>query len=252
MQESPRLNLLHQDPFVLVINKPSGIHSAINPRSQAPSVAAHLLERFPQSQLASKNPLDAGLINRLDFYTSGILLAALEQSCWKLLFEELQQGWIEKHYRAVVEGYAPTKVVIETMIGSPYRRAKKVRVYQPATKKVSRALPARSEMKRVSFYEQLNCSLVEIVVHCARRHQVRAHAAHIGHPLLGDHLYGSSRSYQSLLRQAPPGEPGEPPLFFLQAHQVSFRHPMTKESMLFSLPLPEQLCFLSNFVQTCG
>ncbi len=249
MADAPTLDLIYQDDFLLVINKPSGLHSTINPNNPAPSIAALLLEKFPQVAGVGKGPFDGGLINRLDFSTCGLLLAALNQDSWKSLFQSLQQKEIEKRYYALVEGKAPQEITIDGFIGSPYRRSKKVRVYKTFPKAPSRALPAQSSLKRICFHQELNLSLVEFVVHCARRHQIRAHSAEIGHPLLGDILYGSKIPFLKVCAFTKQNEETATPQFFLQAYYLAFKHPVTKERLLFSLALPPQLGFLAGLGQ---
>ena len=242
------LDLVYQDDYLLVVNKPAGIHSAINQKSSAPSIASLLAEALPQSLSIGRNPLDAGLVNRLDFSTSGLLLAAKTAQCWTKLFDALKNGRIEKRYRALLEGEAPLEASVSNFLGSSCRRSKKVRAFKAPPNRPARAMPAQSNVVRLAFHKDLNISLVEFSIHCARRHQIRAHAAGLGHPLLGDSLYGSNR----LLKEAcAPDQQTfwEERQFFLQAYYAAFNHPITGEALRFSLPDPPQLGFIVELLQ---
>lgn len=242
------LDLIYQDDFLLVINKPAGIHSTTNPESSDRSIAALLAEAFPENISVGRNPLDAGLINRLDFSTSGLLLAAKTAECWNTLFDALKRGKIEKRYYAILEGEVPLQTSVSNFIGSSYRRSKKVRAYKTPPGPPARALPARSEIRLLAFHKDLDLSLVEFSVHCARRHQIRAHAAGLNHPLLGDSLYGSKRSLKEVCG-SDPHAPWEEQQFFLQAYYAAFNHPVTRELLCFSLSLPARLGFMVKLLQ---
>jgi 23S rRNA-/tRNA-specific pseudouridylate synthase len=181
------------------------------------SVADLLLAENPSLAQVGTQGTDAGLVTRLDYSTSGVLLGASTSSMWQTLHDTIARGEIDKRYVAWVEGHFPEQLSVTTFIGSPHRGAKKMKVYERKPAKAARALEGTSHFKLISYDSALDSSLVEISASPARRHQIRVHAAYLGHPLVGDSLYGSSRSLV-----APAGEPRD---FFLHAYRVSFRHP---------------------------
>lgn len=217
---NPALDIIFEDDYFLVINKPSGVHSVMQSESVLNSIAASLLMRDVQLAEVSSKADDAGLVNRLDFETSGILLAAKTREAWIKLRAILLSEAVEKNYLALVEGKPDEHQIVEAFIGSSYRRASKVRVFGKKPRKKERALPARTEIDLITHYPELDCSLVRASAHLARRHQIRAHAKYSGHSLVGDEAYGSSRVLSKVLGF-------EAPKFFLHAERVRFKHPFT-------------------------
>lgn len=209
------------------------MHSVRLAHSETCSAAAQLLEKDPARAKVSTRPDDAGLVNRLDQGTSGILLAAKTRSVWLKLREMIQEGAIQKTYLALVEGELAADNEVENYIGSPNRGASKVRVYEKKPPKKQRALPAQTKFHPLLLDARRQATMLEVSAPSARRHQIRAHAAYLGHPLVGDTLYGSSR----LLRDILPGL--TLPSFLLHAASVEFRHPLSSVPICVTCPLPE-------------
>ena len=129
------------------------------------------------------------------------------------LRKQFHSNTIEKVYVAIVEGHLDTAVLVENYIGTPHRRAKKVRVYEDEPAARERARPARSLFRGISYSSESDCTRVEVEMYTGCRHQIRAHAAFLGHPLVGDELYRSTRSFKSD-RQ-----------YYLHACKITFTHP---------------------------
>lgn len=210
---------LYQDSDIFAVYKPAGIHSVRLPTGGGESLADSLLAHTPSLSSASRTPGDAGLIQRLDHDTSGILLGAKNREAWNALFEELMAGRIEKRYVALVEGNISQETTLTSFIGSPHRGARKVKVYKTEPSTSARALPASTTISPIRYLHELNSSLIEASAPTARRHQIRAHCAFLGHPLSGDTLYGSTE----LLR----GTRDSSRSFFLHAWKVCLAHPQT-------------------------
>jgi len=224
----------------MLINKPAEIHSVKLSNSEAPSIAEILLDKNPDCSKISQRPEDAGLINRLDFETSGILIAAKKKKTWNKLRQMIQDGKIKKGYIALLEGRLPESISIDNFIGSPNRGASKVRVYKKRPYSTSRVLQAQSILAPLEYLKEIDCTIAEISAPTARRHQVRAHSASIGHPLVGDKLYGSNRELSQLLKRE-----GLPP-FFLHALWLELQHPETGELLTKRCPPPEWASFLNK------
>ncbi|MFM1848279.1 MAG: hypothetical protein RL417_1753 [Pseudomonadota bacterium] len=226
---------LFEDEALLIVHKPAGIHSvALDEADANDSIAGTLLRYCPALREVADRPGDAGLINRLDRGTSGILIGAKSRTVWEILRSDIQAERIEKRYIAVVEGAAPPRTEIENFIGSPYRRAQKVRTYAKMPPG-GRALPARSVFTRREENAAMGVSLVEVYAPTARRHQIRAHAKSLGHPLIGDTLYGSSRSFREICGATAPET------FCLHAFWVDLTHPIHRGKVTVTDPLPEFL-----------
>lgn len=227
------LTLLYNDDCVFAAYKPAGLHTVQLRSGGGASLADLLLTHYPDLAQASPASGDAGLIQRLDRETSGIVLGAKSREVWQKLFEELLAGSIQKTYVALVEGHCTTRRTFSSFIGSPHRGAAKVRVYENEPPKSARALPGTTVFSPLSFNPVINCSLVEAVASPARRHQVRAHAAYVGHPLVGDALYGA--------RSSPSGLCVTQREFFLHACTITFQHPTTGQSMTLESPYLHEL-----------
>lgn len=226
--------IVFEDRWILGILKPSGMHTVSHSRGSADSVAGWLAQE--RSYLAGVSPKrgEAGLLNRLDFETSGLLLCAKDRGAWRELSSLQRAGHMRKRYLAVVEGLFRQRRRIEGLIGSRYRRSKKVEV-RPAGKAAARYLPAWAEFEPLLVKEHEGCSVVRVCIGSGRRHQIRALAAFGGHPLVGDRLYGAASSPGSW------GAEEELPQFLLHAESVEFRHPYTAAPMMVVAPAPRWL-----------
>ncbi len=228
--------LLYEDSRCFVLDKPAGLHSVGLAGEGSENLAAMLAQIDKALMSASEKPEDAGLAQRLDRDTSGVILGAKDRAAWKELRSAIQAGQLEKSYLIVAEGKFPLEAVADTFIGSPNRGARKVRIYRDAPAKSQRALPAHTSFERIAYDEARDISLVRAFAPTARRHQVRAHAAFLKHPLLGDALYGSRRT----TREALPKIEGLP-AFLLHAEALTFRSPDDKRERRITAPIPNAL-----------
>jgi 23S rRNA pseudouridine1911/1915/1917 synthase len=222
------LSYLYRDNEIFAVAKPAGIHSVRAGSSGGASVADLLLADEPLLAQVGTSGIDAGLVTRLDYSTSGVLLGALSSSMWDILHDMITRGDINKRYVACLEGRFPQQHSVTTYIGSPNRGAHKMKIYEKKPSKAARALEGSSHFTLISYDQTTDCSLVEISASPARRHQIRIHAAYLGHPLAGDSLYGSTRTLSLNY--------GAGRDFFLHAHRVSFRHPWTDQSIEIESP----------------
>lgn len=220
--QSSILQYLFRDDAVFALDKPAQLHSC---KGEGDSSIADLLlaERPDLTEVSPRGALDAGLVNRLDFDTSGILLGAFNREAWEALHRQILSGRVEKRYLALLEGRMERPCTLSTGLGSPRRSSKRVRVYAENARG-PRILPASTEFVPRRFLDEHEATLVEVRAHSARRHQIRAHAAHLGHPLLGDSLYGSTRP---LARIEGLVDNPERRGFFLHASEAVFTHPIS-------------------------
>ena len=183
--------ILFENPQILALNKPRFVHST---GSGVDTMRDTIFTLFPEAALSSPNSDDSGLVNRLDFETSGILIVAKSADSWRDWHNAFTHGQIRKEYLALVEGVPPKSARISNFIGSRYRGSKKVMISECDK---ARHLPAESYIELVKPGEKNRYSLVRVRTSTGRRHQVRAHCSHYGHPLVGDFLYGASREVPS-------------------------------------------------------
>ncbi len=214
------LDILFEDDDLLVINKPAGL--VVHPgagHQQHTLVNALLAHCKNLSGIGGKER--PGIVHRLDKETSGALVIAKNDATHRDLAKQFADRAIGKIYLALVAG-APRKSfgTIEAPIARHPVHRKKMSVAQRAGRS------ARTEYRVVR--SSGDASLVECTIHSGRTHQIRVHLHHLGHPVLGDKLYGGKRA-------------GNFPRQMLHAWKLSFRHPRTGKTMNFTAPIPQDL-----------
>lgn len=216
------LAVLYVDDDLVAVDKPAGV--AVHPLrpGEGGTLAGALLARFPECGAASTDPREAGFAHRLDVGTSGVIIAARNDRAYTGLRGVLGGGGSAKTYLAEVVGRLPTEaVVVDAPIGRPGRRAAKVLVGSGRG-----LLPARTEI--VVRERRATTTLVQAHLAAGRAHQVRAHLAHLGHPIVGDPIYGDEKA------DLAANEPG----FRLHALEVRFAHPVTGAILTIAAPAP--------------
>jgi 23S rRNA pseudouridine1911/1915/1917 synthase len=221
---------------LLIIAKPSNRHSvpSTSKNSDLPSIAEELLENYPELNGISDKSDEAGLVNRLDFETSGILLAATTPTLWKLLRQKYSEHQIRKTYLLLVTGSLTELKNVSGLLYGRYNRSKKVSVI--LSSKGSQIIKKRSQFCE-GVYQPLAVSLdglfsfISVSTFTGARHQVRAFAQAIGHPLLGDTIYGG-KSYNFYDEIYPT------PSFFLHSYQIFL--PSSLDSLKIEIPLPNK------------
>jgi len=206
--------LVFEDDSLLLFDKPRCMHSVpLSPLSD-PTLADYSVTISPGCCWASYDPRDGGLLHRLDYYTSGFLIAAKNRDVWESMRRELFSGAIEKGYSALVDGV----VCDGGYVSSP--------IYP------GDSTSCRTDYRPVELIKsevgQGSATLLEIDCALAKRHQIRRHMAEIGHPLVGDSRYGSLTSISDYLQELEDG-------FFLRADLITFSHPLSSERMSFEL-----------------
>ena len=220
------LDVIYQDEYLIVVDKPAGLTVHPAPGHPSHTLANALLALCPD--LAGiGGVLRPGIVHRLDKDTSGLMVVAKNERAHSSLSAQLKDRTVHKGYLALVCGkLASEGGVIEGSIGRDPRHRKRMAVVEGA-----RSASTRYEVsRRLDGY-----TFVEVFPKTGRTHQIRVHCAHIGHPLYGDPVYGKKSSL--LDRQ------------FLHAHTLGFEHPGTNSRVEFTSPLPEDL---SNVLQALG
>lgn len=228
------LVLLHQDEDIVAVLKPAGAPSHPLRPGEGPSVAAALVARFPECAHASPDMREGGLAHRLDRGTSGVLFAARRPDAWRGLRAALGAPDCEKVYLAEVVGDFPSRpppgarlasagprpgsLLLTAPVGRIGRRGSRVKLAGGR-----KPLPARTEI--AALERRGATTLVEARLVRGRAHQVRAHLAYLGCPVVGDHAYGAPA-----LR-----DPGE---LHLHAHAVELRHPQSGRRLRITAPPP--------------
>jgi 23S rRNA pseudouridine1911/1915/1917 synthase len=204
------IEILHEDPEILVVNKPSGIPTQPD-KSGTPSLFEILSENHPNLYL----------IHRLDQRVSGIIIFAITEQSASQLSQDFQTRNITKKYRAIV-------------VNKPSESEAKLThwLLKDAKKNLSKAFEkeVKNSQKAELLYKIVQSSeryhLLEIELLTGRFHQIRSQLSAIGCPILGDLKYGYKRS-------SPDGS------IFLQSYHLSLNHPKTKKAIQFEIELPE-------------
>lgn len=231
--EEGDLEILYQDEWIAVLNKPAGM--TVHPAPSCPegTLVHRLVARFPS--LRAQEGFRPGIVHRLDKDTSGLICVALTEEARLRLSEAFAEREIRKEYLALVQGVpAPTGEV-----DAPLGRHPTVKVKVAVVKNGREARSAWRVLRKGRGY-----ALLGVRIFTGRTHQIRVHMAHVGHPLWGDRLYG--RGGQTLSPPVPgvllKHDPA--PRQMLHAWHLSFVHPFTGEPMAFMCPPPE------DFVRT--
>ena len=230
------LAVLYADDDLVGVDKPAGLPSHPLRAGEGPSAAGALVARFPECAVASPDPREGGLVQRLDRGTAGVLMAARRRTVWPGLRNALAAPDCEKIYHAEVvgrfpdlgagqkdfvsPGAKPGTLVVAVPIGRVGRRGSRVRLgggRQP--------LPAVTEFALVE--QRSTTCLVEARLCKGRTHQVRAHLAYLGVPVKGDTTYGETGA-----------DPGPPTALHLHATAIVFKHPTTGQLLRIEAPLP--------------
>ena len=220
LPEDIPLDILYEDEDVLIVNKPKGmvVHPAAG-HYQGTLVNA-VMAHCGDSLSGINGVMRPGIVHRIDKDTTGALLVCKNDTAHRDLAEQLKCHSIRRRYRAVVQGnLKEDEGTIEGPIGRHPTDRKKM------------AINYKNGKDAVTHYKVLErfgqATYVECRLETGRTHQIRVHMASIGHPLLGDTVYGSSKNPYHLEGQA------------LHAMILGFVHPRTCEYMEFTAPLPE-------------
>jgi 23S rRNA pseudouridine1911/1915/1917 synthase len=221
---------LHEDAALVVIDKPPGL--AVHPGAgrATGTLAHHLLDRYPE-MAGVGGPGRPGIVHRLDQGTSGALVVARTPAAYARLSRAFAAREVEKRYLGIAYGAPePPAGTIAAPIGRHPQRRQEMAV-RPGGR------PARTGYRTLAAGAGI--ALLEMDLATGRTHQIRVHLKSIGHPLVGDPLYGEARwkglprPVQAALRDFP--RPA------LHAWRLAFTHPATGEPLAFEAPVPEDL-----------
>jgi 23S rRNA pseudouridine1911/1915/1917 synthase len=217
------LSVLLADAALVFLDKPAGMPSHPLEAGESGTLANALVARFPECATAAADPREGGLCHRLDVETSGVIVAARNPEAWRQMRRAFTRGEIDKRYLALVGG----PIADEGEIDVPLRhRAGRGTGVKPALAGEAGARRAESMFRVLA--RSSDCALVEVRIITGVLHQVRAHLAAVGAPVVGDALYGG-RTDPALSR------------FFLHARSLELSHPQTQARLKVASPIPEDL-----------
>jgi 23S rRNA pseudouridine1911/1915/1917 synthase len=221
------LRVLHEDADLVVLDKPAGLTVHPGAGKDTGTLAHHLLDRYPE-MAGVGGPGRPGIVHRLDQGTSGVLVVARNAAAYARLAHAFAHREVRKQYLGIAYGAPnPPAGLIEAPIGRHPQRRKEMTVRAGGR-------PSRTGYRTVAA--SAGISLLEMDLATGRTHQIRVHLKHLGHPLVGDPVYGEARwkglprPVQAALRDFP--RPA------LHAWRLGLRHPGTGEDLAFEAPVP--------------
>ena len=219
------LDIIYEDEDLLVVNKTAGMVVHPSPGHVDDTLVNAVLARYPDLQHVEG--LRPGIVHRLDRDTSGLIIVAKNAHAQAALIEQMKRHEIVKRYLALVEGVVSSD---NGSIDAPIGRDPRHRQQMAVTATGSRE--ARTHFRVLERFQRHTLLLLQLET--GRTHQIRVHLKAIGHPVVGDPVYGSgnTRGNISLKRQ------------FLHAFQLTFTHPMSGKVLELEAPLPEDLKFV--------
>ena len=220
--EAIPLRVVYEDEHLLVVDKAAGLVVHPAPGHATGTLVNALLAHLPGLE-AGSDASRPGIVHRLDKDTSGLIVIAKDAPTHAALAQQMKEHSTVKRYLALVEGRMPAP---EGVIDAPIGRDPRHRQRMALVSEVNGGREARTRFKVLR--EIRGRSLVELQLETGRTHQIRVHLASVGHPVVGDSVYGRA--------QLP-----LPPRQFLHATHLEFVHPKTGEWLILDAPLPPDL-----------
>ncbi|HEU5210416.1 MAG TPA: RluA family pseudouridine synthase [Longimicrobiales bacterium] len=240
--EAIPLDIVYQDSDIAVLNKPAGlvVHPAPGHRQ---GTLVHALLHHLTDLSGIGGVLRPGIVHRLDRDTSGLMLVAKNDAAHRALAAALKRREVRRIYLAAAWGHlAADDVVVEQPIARSPTHRQRMAV-------VEGGRPARTRLHRLERWRAAD--LIRAELDTGRTHQIRVHLAFLGHPVIGDAVYGGAgargisgrdHAWARALEKRTPRQ-------FLHASQLGFRHPRTGEPMHFEVALPEDLAAAADWAR---
>jgi 23S rRNA pseudouridine1911/1915/1917 synthase len=221
---SVAFTVVHEDPHLLVVDKPAGLVVHPGAGNRTGTLVHGLLARYPELAGVGDDADRPGIVHRLDKGTSGLLLVARTEDAYEELVAALSAREVHRHYRALVWGHVEApRGLIDAPIGRSAREPTRMAIDERGKEARTRYEVLRRYNEPVAVTE-LACAL-----ETGRTHQIRVHLRSVGHPVVGDVRYDGAR--QSL----PFGRP------FLHAERLQLDHPITADPLDLRSSLPADL-----------
>jgi len=220
--------IVHEDLHLVALNKPAGMNCHSFSGRDVDSLANFLLARWPELSGIGKSRWEPGLVHRLDYETSGLILVAKTQSAFDDLCRQFRRRAVKKKYLALVWGSTARRGEIDFALAHDFKDERRMRVVVASDHRARKVWPALTRFRKVC--EQRGLSFLELEMQTGVTHQLRVHLAAIDCPIVGDRLYGADRLETFGLRW-----------HFLHAAELQFTHPGAKSPLTLKAPLPEEL-----------
>jgi 23S rRNA pseudouridine1911/1915/1917 synthase len=229
------LEILYEDGYLAVIDKPAGLVVHPGSGTEEPTLVHGLLHRYPDI-IAVGDPDRPGIVHRLDKDTSGCIIIARTEEARLKLIGKFSRHTIHKEYYTLVKGVpGEDQFSIDKQIGRNLHDRKKMSVHTNC---------GREALTHISLVERFGnyASALAVRIVTGRTHQIRVHLAYAGFPVLGDYSYG--KAARALSHKCGAARQ------MLHAHKLSFRHPVTREELTVVSPLPEDMRSVEETLRT--
>jgi len=226
--ENIELDIIFEDSALLVINKPAGLVVHPGNGNWSGTLQNALLHHVPTAESIPR----AGIVHRLDKDTTGLMVVARTLASQTSLVRQLQARTVKRYYCALARGRVEHGGVIDEPVARHQSQRTKMAVARNGK-------PARTHYRVAERF--IDCTLLNCALETGRTHQIRVHMAHMGHPLVGDSVYGGNVS------RTPRG-----PLFHrqaLHAWRLELTHPESGEHMSWKVPMPDDMAGLIEAVR---
>jgi 23S rRNA pseudouridine1911/1915/1917 synthase len=220
------ISVVYEDDSLLVVDKPAGMVVHPAPGNWTGTLVNALLGRAGEGGLPTEgDPERAGMVHRLDKETSGLLVVAKTDRAHRLLSAAIAARRVVRRYAVMIWGHLSSdSLTIDKPIARDPRDRKRMAI-------VNKGRPAKTDLIRLARFDAGD--LLRAHLHSGRTHQIRVHLASIGHPVMGDDVYGGGGGRR--VAGLPPKR------HFLHAAWLAFNHPVTGKALDFRSPLPADL-----------
>lgn len=222
------LNIVYEDEYILVVNKPGGIEVHPSMGDNINTLANAVMYYWQQNGEYH----NYHIVNRLDKDTSGLCVIAKNRYAHSILSKQIKDKSFQRKYVAIVHGLFQEKTGI---IEKPIKRA--------SDSVIKRIVADDGKYAKTKYCVESSInnkySIIEIELETGRTHQIRVHFSSIGHPLVGDWLYGSGDEERHIIKRQA-----------LHAAFLSFNHPKTQKNMVFTASIPDDMKRLVEFKES--
>jgi 23S rRNA pseudouridine1911/1915/1917 synthase len=223
------VSIVYEDAALLIVDKPAGLAVHGFSARTNDTLANFLAMHRPGLLDVGKSPWEPGIVHRLDRDTSGLVVIAKTPAAYNHLRRQFREKLVEKTYLALVWGENVAEGMIDVPLAHDPRDKKRMRTMMSALhKKSQKVWPATTHYRKLCTTG--NLSLLQVEMATGVTHQIRVHLATIGHPIVGDRLYGDPRAEAFALQR-----------HFLHAWKLRFSHPTDGEKISFEVSPPEEL-----------
>lgn len=238
-KQSIPLNIIYTDGDIIILNKPPGL--VVHPGAGNPenTLLNALLYQFNELEQIPR----AGIVQRLDKDTSGLMIIARTLTAHTYLVDQIQQRLVSREYQGIVAGVMTAGGTVDAPIGRHHIKRKRMAV-------VESGKPARTHYRVLKRFQAH--TFVQLKLESGRTHQIRVHMAHIRHPLVGDPAYGGRQRFPKssgpVLLEALQTFPRQA----LHACRLELVHPTTGMTVSWEAPLPDDMKSLLSLLETNG